>query len=208
MTPEHQGDNLQRLRAGDDAVLGELFADYRERLRRIVQFRLDYRLRGRIAESDVLQDVFIRASTRLNHYRQKESMPFLVWLRLLVRQQLVDVHRRHLGAERRAADVEISLDHPISGDTSQALAAHLAGRLTSVSQAIDRAEKISLLEKALNGMNEVDREVIALRHFEELSSAETANVLGIERAAASKRYVRAMARLEQILQAIPDFQSE
>lgn len=197
---------LKRLRGGDEDALGELFSIFRERLKKVVHFRLDHRLKGRVAESDVLQDTYIRASQRLEHYLEKPEMPFFVWLRLLAGQQLVDLHRHHVGAEMRDARREISLHEKIGGNTSLALAAHLADRLTSPSRVFERVEKIAILEETLNRMNPIDREVIALRHFEELTSAETAQVLGIEKAAASKRYVRALQRLQQLMTTVPGFE--
>ncbi len=195
-------DLLGRLRQGSHEALAELFSHHRERLRRIVHFRLDYRLKGRISDSDVLQDTYISAAKRMQHYLDKPEMPFFVWLRLLVNQQLVDVHRQHLQAEMRDARKEVSLNAGgRSQHTSLAIAAHIAAQGTSPSKVFEQAERIAKLEQALGDMNEIDREVIALRHFEELTSAETAEVLGIEKSAASKRYVRAIKRLQEIVTA-------
>lgn len=193
------------MRAGDAAALGEAFERYRDRLRRIVRFRLDYRLAGRISESDVLQEVYIAAAKRLEYFGQNDMSPFL-WLRLMVGQQLIDLHRQHLQAGKRDARREVSLDAGApSPHTSVAIAAQLVGQRTAVSEILDRQEQIDKLEGTLNQMDEIDREVIALRHFEELSNVEAASVLGIEPAAASKRYVRAMARLAKLM---ADWQKE
>ncbi len=191
---------LAEMRGGSETALAEVFSHYRERLRRIVRFRIDHRIAPRISDSDVLQDVYIAASKRLDHYAAKTELTPFLWLRLLVGQQLVDVHRQHLQAEMRDARKEISLHLAApSPHTSMAIAAQLAGPITAVSEVILRAERIQRLESTLNEMDPIDREVIALRHFEELSNAETSRVLGIEPAAASKRYVRAMARLGQLM---------
>ncbi len=184
--------------------MAELFSHYRDRLKRIVRFRLDYRLAGRISESDVIQESYISASKRADHYRAKPEMPFFVWLRLIVNQQLADLHRQHLQAEMRDVRKEISLERPgASPHTSLAMAAQLAGNVTSASRAFSRVERITKLEDALNLMEPIDREVIALRHFEELNNAEVSEVLGIGVQAASKRYVRAMKRMKEIVSAIP-----
>lgn len=191
---------LAKMREGDEQALASVFSHYRERLRRIVRFRLDYRMAGRVSDSDVLQDTFIAAARRLDHFTQREEMPAFLWLRLLINQQLVDLHRQHLQAEKRDARKEVALQHAgPSPHTSLAIAAHLVGKMTAVSEIIERAERIEKLEATLNQMDEMDREVIALRHFEELSNLETAKVLGIEKAAASKRYIRAMARLGELM---------
>ena len=197
-------DLVQSLRSGHDDALGELIDHYRERLERIIRFRLDYRLAGRVAPADVIQDAFISAQARLDHFRGKPDMPFFVWLRLIVQQQLIDLHRQHLQAEKRDVRKEISIEQPqASPQTSLAIAAYLVGNATSPSRAYSRGERIRMIEQALNAMEEIDREVIALRHFEELSNNEVAEVLQIGVQAASKRYVRAMKRMKEIVAAIP-----
>lgn len=197
------------MRSGDEEALADVFSYYRERLRRIVRFRLDYRMAGRVSESDVLQETFIAAAKRLPHFRQRDNMPAFLWLRLVVGQQLVDLHRQHLKAEMRDVRKEVSIDKRThSPHTSMAIAAQLIGPATGVSQLIAKAEQIERLEATLNQMDAVDREVIALRHFEELSNVETANVLEIEPPAASKRYVRAMARLAELLSEFAASQSD
>jgi RNA polymerase sigma-70 factor (ECF subfamily) len=197
-------DLLARVRAGDQDALADLFARHRDKLRRMVQLRLDHRLAGRVAASDVLQEAYIDAVKRIGHYFEKPDMPFFGWLRLIVGQRLADVHREHL-AQKRDVGHEIPIDRAAPGAGSACLAACLLGSGTSPSHAAARTEAFSRLEEALDQMDALDREVLALRHFEELSNAETAELLGIQPAAASKRYVRALARLKQILELIPGF---
>jgi RNA polymerase sigma-70 factor (ECF subfamily) len=191
---------LDRLRAGDQLALGELFARYRDRLGRMIQFRLDGRLKGRVAASDVLQEAYIDALKRLPHYQAAPDMPILIWLRWVTMQRLVEVHRQHLGARKRDAGREVSLDPKASLAASSEKIAEFIGDLTSPSQAAQRAEAIDQLRRALDGLDPTDREVLALRHFEELSNREAAAVLGIQPAAASKRYVRALERLKGVLE--------
>ncbi|MDE0862779.1 MAG: sigma-70 family RNA polymerase sigma factor [Rubripirellula sp.] len=189
-----------RMRAGNEDALATVFSTYRERLRRIIQFRMDYRIAGRVSDSDVLQDTFIAAAKRLPHFSKQKDIPAFLWLRLLVNQQLIDVHRQHLQAEMRDVRKEVSLQpRHTSPYTSMAIAVQLVGALTAVSEVVARAEHIAKLESVLNQMDDVDREVIALRHFEELTNLETANVLEIQPSAASKRYLRAMKRLSQTM---------
>jgi RNA polymerase sigma-70 factor, ECF subfamily len=187
---------LDRLQAGDQLALGELFSLYRERLGRMVQFRLDGRLRGRVAASDVLQEAYIDALKRLPHYQAARGMPFLIWLRWVIMQRLVEVHRQHLGARMRDAGREVSFDAGGSLAASSEKIAEFIGDLTSPSQAAERAEAMDQLRQALECLDPTDREVLALRHFEELSNMEAAAVLEIQPAAASKRYVRALERLK------------
>ena len=188
------------LRAGGREVLANYFAAVRDRLRRIVGFRLHHRLRGRISESDVLQETFVRAADRLDQYLERGEVPFFVWLRAEAAQRLVELHRFHLQADKRDVRREIHLAPPAASDaTSLALAAHLVGPMTTPSQALLRRQQLESLETSLNEMDSVDREVIALRNFEELSNAETADVLGITPDSASKRYLRALKRLREIM---------
>ncbi len=188
------------MRSGNPHALGELFATHRERLRRMVQLRLDRRLQGRIDPSDVIQEAFVDATRRLPEYSADPAMPPFLWLRFLTAQRLVTLHRIHLGVKARDAGREISLHSgPLPSADSRSLAAQLLGRLTSPSRAAIRAEIQIKIQDALNAMDPIDREIIALRHFEELSNSETAAVLGLHKAAASNRYVRALRRLKEIL---------
>ncbi len=206
---EDIADLLTRLRQGDQQALADLFAHYREQLRRMIDVRLDHRLNGRVSPSDVLQEAYIDALKRVDHYFAKPEMPFFLWLRWVAGQRLIEVHRQHLGAQMRAVGQEVSLTFAGTPAASSAcLAARLVQNLTSPSEAVVRAERFAMLENALAQMDALDREVLTLRHFEEMSNTETATVLGIQPAAASKRYVRALHRLKEILTRIPGFLDE
>jgi RNA polymerase sigma-70 factor (ECF subfamily) len=197
-------DLLRRAAAGDQASWGTLLERSRERLRRMVALRLDRRLQGRIDPDDVIQEAYLEASTRRAEYLQNPSMPFYLWLRFLTGQKLAALHRHHLGAQMRDAGREISLYRGTLPQTSSAaLAAQLLGRLTRPSVAAVRAEIKIRLQEALNRMDPLDREVLALRHFEQLSNAEAAQTLGIQEEAAKKRHVRALKRLKEILTSMP-----
>lgn len=195
-------DLIERLRsaAGDTRAVGDLLDEHRARLRRIVAFRLDRRLRGRIDPSDVLQDAYLEASRRIDDYIKQPDMPFFLWLRFLAEQSVQAMHRHHLGRQKRSAEREVSLDRrPAAGDTSEAIAAHLFDKRTDPGDKVAKAELFARVHAALESMDPIDREVLALRHFEELSNAETAQILGLQTSAASKRYIRAVDRLRQIL---------
>jgi RNA polymerase sigma-70 factor, ECF subfamily len=202
MTSEPDADAalLRRIRAGEQHALGEFFGAHRERLRRMVQLRLDRRLQGRIDPSDVIQEAFVDAARRLAEYTVDPAMPPFLWLRFLTAQRLVTLHRIHLGVKARDAGREISLHSgPLPSADARSLAAQLLGRLTSPSRAAIRAEVQIKIQDALNSMDPIDREILALRHFEELNNSETAAVLGLHKAAASNRYVRALRRLKEVL---------
>lgn len=196
---------LDCLQRGDQQALATLFSRYRDRLRRMVEFRLDARLRGRVSTSDVLQEAYIDALKRLPHYQADPDVPFFIWLRSVTQQRLIDVHRYHLGAQVRDAAKEVPLGRGSAIDASSEKMAELIGDLTSPSQAAQRGETLAHLRAALDRMDPIDREVLALRHFEELSNQEVAALLGIQSAAASKRYVRALERLKDALEQTPGF---
>jgi RNA polymerase sigma-70 factor (ECF subfamily) len=197
---------LQRARAGDQAALGALFAHYRGRLRQMVRLRLDRRMCGRLDPSDILQEAYLDVARRFPEYVAAPTVSFYLWLRALTGQRLIDLHRRHLGARMRDADREVSLYRGALPQASSAsLAQQMLAGLTSPTQAAVRAEMQLQLQEALNSMDPLDREVVVLRHFEELNNVETAQVLGIDVSAASKRYIRALRRLKAILDRVPGF---
>ena len=195
---------LRRASAGDRQALGELLSKYRARLHLMVRLRLDRRLQGRIDSSDVIQEAYLEAAERFAEYVRRPPMPFFLWLRFLTAQKLLVLHRRHLGAKARDASREVSLYRGALPEASSAvLAAQLVGHRTSPSQAAMRAEMQIRLQEALNSMDPVDREVLALRHFEQLTNGETAKVLELRESAASQRYARALLRLKEILTSLP-----
>ena len=203
------GDLERRLIAGEREVLADLFALHRERLWRMVRFRLDRRLTSRVDADDVLQEAYLDAAQRIDSFQPEAGVSFFVWLRTIVGQTMINVHRRHIGYQIRDATRQVSIHgaaYPQA--TSVSLAACLLGHLTSPSQAAMREEVSLRLQEAIESMEEIDQEVIALRHFEELGNSEVAEVLGIEQKAASMRYVRALARLRKIMSEIPGLLSE
>jgi RNA polymerase sigma-70 factor (ECF subfamily) len=202
--PDDTEDLLRLASGGDQAAWGALLARSRERLRRMVTLRLDRRLKGRVDASDIIQEAHLEATARLEDYLRDPAIPLFVWLRFLAGQQLMALHRRHLGTQARDAGREIAIcPGALPEATSASLAAQLLGRDTRASEALARAERKLRLEEALNRMDPLDREVLALRHFEQLSDAETASVLGIKESAASQRYLRALKQIKEILASMP-----
>jgi RNA polymerase sigma-70 factor, ECF subfamily len=194
----------QRIRAGDPAAAGELFAVCRDRLKRMVRLRLDRRLQGRLDASDVLQEAFLDVQSKVADFATKPAMAAYLWLRLIVAERLLILHRHHLGTQMRDAAQEVSLCRGgLPAASTHSLANLLLGRLTSPTQAAVRAERQLQLQEALNGMEPLDREILALRHFEELSNSEAATVLGLSKTSASNRYIRALKQLNEILSALP-----
>jgi RNA polymerase sigma-70 factor (ECF subfamily) len=202
----HDSELIQRAASGEEGALGALWQRHYARLRRMIRLRLDRRIQSRVDPSDVLQEAFIDLADRLPDFVRDRPMPIFLWIRLVAAQRLMQVHRRHLGAALRDAGREISLHHGALPQASSAsLAAQLLGHFTNASHVAMRAERQLLLQQTLNGMDAIDREIIALRHFEELTNGEAAEVLGLSKSAASKRYVRALTRLQSVLEGLPEF---
>jgi RNA polymerase sigma-70 factor (ECF subfamily) len=190
----------QRLFAGDQQALVEFLALHRDRLQVAVALRMDARVRGRIDPADVLQETFLEASNRLHELAQHQGLEPYVWLRTLTLQRLLILHRRHLDAQVRDARRDVPIDSILALDVSSvALAAQLVSSGTSPSGVLARAEESERLHQALDQLEPLDREMLALRHFEQLSNAEAAAVLGITTSAASQRYYRALKRLKETL---------
>ena len=199
-------DDSETLRLVDEAAAGNqqawaaLIERHRDRLKRMVAVRMDHRLQGRIDPSDVIQDACLVASKQISNYAANPSMPFYLWLRWITGQRLIDQHRRHLGAKARGVNREVSLYHGTFPETtSEDLAAHLLGRISTPSQEAIRIEQGLALQSAFETLEALDREILALRHFEQLTNGEAAAVLGIDKSAASKRYARALRRLKDLL---------
>lgn len=201
LMPDHDRDEVVALRSGGKDTLAAAFLEYRDRLERMVDYRLDPRLLGRVDPADVVQEAYIEVARRIDSFLQTPTVSLFVWLRQITWQTLVDVHRRHFGQKRNAGQ-EVSL-HGRGGDESTAcpLAQQLAGSLTSPSQAAMRNERTLLLKNTIAQMDHLDREVLALRHFEQLTNQEVAEVLQITKTAASNRYIRALKRLRACLDA-------
>ena len=200
---------LARAASGDGAAWGALLMAHQDRLTKMVGSRMDARLRGRVDAADVVQEAFAEASAHQDNYfcgagGPAASTPLFLWLRGVVSNKLLELHRHHLGTQMRDAKRE----RPIDGtwrpeETSAALYDHLTAGVTRPSVAAARGEIRTRLADALGAMDAADREVLALRHFEQLSNGEAAQVLGIQERAAAKRYLRALGRLKGILSEMP-----
>lgn len=173
------------------------FEEHREKLTRMVRLRLDRRLQGRVDASDIIQDASLEATRRLEEYRRERPMSLFLWLRWLVNEQLIMATRRHLLAEKRDIRREIRINQASQAAASSALlAAHIVGSMTGPSAAVIREERRLRVQQAIEQLDEKDREIIALRGFEQLTRAETAEILGMEESAVAKRYIRALQRLK------------
>ncbi|MEM1070553.1 MAG: sigma-70 family RNA polymerase sigma factor [Planctomycetota bacterium] len=185
--------------AGDAPALARVFDLHRERLHRMIRMRLDPRLRSRLDPSDVLQEAFVDARRRFLEYAENPEFSVYFWLRNIVSNRLSKLHRHHLDAQKRDAKREISLDVAMPEASSVFLAAQLAASSASIDRQLVQAEVQARLEIALDEMDPKDREVIALRHFEEMATEEVGEILGLTRSGVLKRYTRALRKLRDAI---------
>jgi RNA polymerase sigma-70 factor (ECF subfamily) len=193
---------------GNPAAREELFDRHRGRLRKMVELRLDRRLQSRLDPSDLIQDVYKKMARSIAHYREQSEVPFYFWLRALACEKLLSVHRRHLRTRSRTPAAEVSLHREALPQVSSAtLAQQLLGAASS-NRPAQLAEIQAKLQDALNKLDPIDREIIVLRYFEEMTEAEVGQLLGIQKAAATRRYVRAVRRLRDALAGFRGFFEE
>ena len=194
---------LNDLRERGEVAMAELFQKYSAQLERMVSFRLDRRLYGRIDPADILQESYVEAANRMESYLADPQVSFFIWIRGLTWQTLLLTHRKHLDVQKRDARQEQPLAKQIPGDnTATSIASRLAGSFTSPSQGAMREEQHDKLQLTLDQMDPTDREVLALRHFEQLSNKEVSELLGISKTAASNRYMRALVRMKTIMEGL------
>ncbi len=210
MSPEPSATDqlLDRVRNGEADAVDRLLTAQREPLRRMIGARLDPALAARVDASDVVQDVLLEASRRLNDYLRNPVMPFGLWLRHIAKDHVIDAHRRHRQAQRRSMDREQPLAPAVLADhSSLELAGQLLDREVTPATAAVRHELQARLQDAIAALGDDDREVILMRHAEQLSNQEVASLLGLTEAAASMRYLRAVRRLRETLLPEGDNQS-
>jgi len=190
---------LRAAQAGDRQAVDALFERHRARLRRMVELRLNRKLWGRVDPSDIVQDAMLQAARQVDEYVQDPRIPAYLWLRTLTQQQLLAVHRHHLGTGKRDAALEISIGPGNFGASSASLASIAVASSTSPSDAAANAELVVLLEALIESLEPIDREILALRHFEQMGNAEAAHVLGTGETASAQRFLRALKRLREKL---------
>lgn len=192
---------LDRVRRGDGDAVNGLLERHRAAIRRMIDLRMDRVVQRRVDASDIVQDVLLEANRRLGDYLANPTMPFGLWLRHMARDRLIDAHRRHRVAGSRSLDREVPLVTGGHGDESQLdLADCLADRELTPAAAATWRELERRFAAAVEQLDEADRQIVLLRHFEHLSTAEAADVLGLSKPAAGMRYLRAMRRLRGMLE--------
>ncbi len=198
-SPEETQDLLKRAEAGDVAAVNRLLEVHRAGLRRLIGLRMDPAMARRVDASDIVQDVLLKASRRLTEYLKAPTMPFALWLRHLARDHIIDEFRKHRLAERRSLDRERPLNAaPTDGSSADAGVLLPDPDLTPAAAAL-RVELRQRFQDALEQLDEADREILVLRHFEQLGNGEAARLLGLSEPAAGMRHLRALRRLRAIL---------
>jgi len=200
LSQESNGEELIVLAAaGDEEAIRRLFSRHRARLKRMVAVRLDPRIRARLDPSDVVQEVLMEAALRLPAYVRSPALPFYPWLRGIAWQRLVDLYRRHAVAGKRSLRREEPPEMQLSDASASQLADRLAFSGTSPSQRVLREEMSQRVRAALESLSTADREILVLRHLEQLTVSEIAVILGIDEGAVKMRRLRAARRLRDLL---------
>jgi RNA polymerase sigma-70 factor (ECF subfamily) len=186
---------LQQAAAGNAQALEFLLEHYRRRLHAFVTARLDLKLRARVDPSDAVQEAQLEMVRRLDDFLRRRPMPFHVWARKTAYERLLNLRRDHRQRARRSVDREVALP-----DRSSLLVARpLLARGSSPSQHLAARELAERISHAVGELSAVDREILLMRHAEELPYEEIACLLEVAPAAARKRYGRALIRLQKVL---------
>lgn len=203
--PEFTPEIRSRLVDQPGKVLAEIFIEYQPRLVRLIDLRLDRRLYGRVGVDDVLQEAFLSSAQRVRHFLESTECSLYIWIRGIVLQTMVDLHRHHLGTQKRDANRQMNLlSEAIDSSGSRSLLASLSGSVTSPSRELRNEELLGKLEQLLSKLSPEDCEVLTMRHFEELTNNEVAEILHLSAAGASLRYTRALERLQELIATCPE----
>lgn len=185
------------------AILNDMFDAQKPRLMRMVAVRMHPKVRARVGASDIVQDAYVEVFKRVDEYTADPQIPFFLWIRRIVGQRLMKAHRFHLDAKKRDARQETPAQRRMPEASTVAIAEFLQDRNPSPLSMAARDESRDRLVRMLDRMSETDREVLAMRHFEEMTNEEVAQELGLGKHAASKRYIRALRRLKELAEADP-----
>lgn len=201
MSTQEQDENdlIQKAQNGDLEALAQVFEINRERLKRMIRMRMSERVRPRVAVSDVLQEAYVDLAQQLGNYAKDPKLPFFLWMRRITGLRLAKVHREHLGQKIRDVNRERRLDVAIPDASAVYMANQLAGQFTTVSEKAMRNENELRMQAAIEQVSETDREILAMRHVEQLTNSEIAVLLEISESAATNRYVRAIRKLKDAM---------
>lgn len=197
---ENTAELLKNVKEGDSQAVERLLTRHRDSLHRMIQLRLDQRIKQRIDVSDVVQDVLIEANRRLRDYLENPVMAFHLWIRQIAKDRLIDAHRRHRVSAKRSIDREQGMIvHGAIDQSSIELVGQLIDPQMTPAAAANQRELATHVEAAIARLGDTDREIVLMRHYEQLSNSEIASTLGLSEPAASMRYLRAIRRLRELL---------
>ena len=196
---QDENDLMQKAQNGDLEALAQVFEINRERLKRMIRMRMSERVRPRVAASDVLQEAYVDLAQQLGNYAKDPKLPFFLWMRRITGLRLAKVHREHLGQQIRDANRDRRLDVAMPDASAVYMANQLAGQFTTVSEKAMRNENELRMQAAIEQVSETDREILAMRHVEQLTNSEIAVLLEISESAATNRYVRAIRKLKDAM---------
>lgn len=200
---------LLHVRDGEPVAVDQLLDRHRDSLRRMIQLRLDQRIMQRVDVSDVIQDVLIEANRRLTDYLANPVIPFHLWIRQIAKDRIIDAHRRHRVSAKRSIDRE--QPQPGKGPPDQStmeLANQFRDAALTPAAAATQRELAQQIEAAVHQLKDQDREIILMRHYEQLNNQDIATALGLTEPAASMRYLRALKRLREIIESQPEVNEE
>ncbi len=200
---------LHGVRDGTVNAEGDLLNRHRDSLRRMIQLRLDHRIMQRVDVSDIVQEVLVEASRRLRDYVANPAIPFHLWIRQIAKDRIIDAHRRHRLSAKRSIDREQPLASQKAPDQSSiSLANQFRDDALTPAAVATQRELAHHIESAIKHLRDLDREIILMRHYEQLDNFEIAQALGISEPAASMRYLRAVKRLREVIESLPDLYKE
>ena len=200
---------LVNVRDGQVLAVEQLMDRHRNSLRRMIQLRLDQRISQRVDVSDVIQDVLMEANRRLTDYLSNPVIPFHLWIRQIAKDRIIDAHRRHRVSAKRSIDRE--QPQPGKGPLDQStieLANQFRDQALTPAAAATQRELAQQIESAVQMLHDNDREIILMRHYEQLSNQEIAQSLGLTEPAASMRYLRALKRLREVIEGMPSLHKD
>lgn len=184
----------------DDLWLLELWMEHRPRLQRIINARIPSLMAGRADSDDLMQECYLACGRRISFLQAKPEIPIFAKLRFICLQTLADLLRFHLGADKRDARKECAIaDEGDSESGNQGAWLHLADTMASPRTQLLKMERQRMTRQVMSELTAKDKEILELRHFEDLSNLECAAVLEIEPKAASIRYVRALKRFQELV---------
>lgn len=198
--PDPTGKLLADAKAGDEQAIEQLLARHRDALKRMVDMRLDRRVAQRVDVSDIVQEVMVEASRRLEQYLSNPAMPFHLWIRQIAKDRIIDAHRRHRVSAKRSVDREqrLEIQGALDASTIELVGQLLDPELTPAARATQREMAIRV-QQCIQQLDDRDRDMLLMRHYEQLSNQEVALALGLSEPAASMRYLRALKRLRSII---------